>query len=238
MRIAALDDDPLQLEFICQVLLAQGHSCHPFTTGTALMDALRSDPSAFEMLIVDWELPDTSGPDIVQWARQHVSTTWPILFITHRQEERDIVQGLECGADDFMAKPVGRNELSARVNSLLRRAYPHHGAENALEFGSYRFFPETRTLEVKGVAIELRHLEYELALYLFQNQGRLLTRDHLRETIWGQVPEMNSRTLDTHLSRVRTQLDLRPSNGYLITSVYGMGYRFESVEQAQAQAQA
>ena len=230
MRIAALDDDPLQLEFICQALQAEGHHCHGFATGKALMDALRSDPAAFDMLIVDWELPDTSGPEVVQWARQHVSATWPILFITHRKEERDIVQGLESGADDFMAKPVGRAELHARVSSLLRRAYPHHGTENVLEFGQYRFLPDTRALEVNGVPIELRHLEYELALYMFQNKGHLLTREHLRETIWGQVPEMNSRTLDTHISRVRTQLDLRPANGYLITSVYGMGYRFESVD--------
>lgn len=230
MRIAALDDDPLQLEFICQAIQASGHSCHTFATGTALLAALRSDPCAFDMLIVDWELPDTSGPDIVRWARQHISAPWPILFITHRQEERDIVQGLECGADDFMAKPVGRSELQARVASLLRRTYPNHGAENVLEFGQYRFLPETRALEINGVSIELRHLEYELALYLFQNKGNLLTRDHLREAIWGQVPEMNSRTLDTHISRLRAQLDLRPANGYLITSVYGMGYRFESVD--------
>ena len=232
MRIAALDDDLLQLEFICQTLQSHGHSCHTFANAAALLDALRSNPNAFELLIVDWELPDASGPEIVRWARQHISASLPILFITHRQEERDIVHGLECGADDFMAKPVGRGELQARVASLLRRAYPHYGADNVLEFGPYRFFPETRTLEINGVPTELRHREYELALYLFQNKGRLLTREHLRETIWGQVPEMNSRTLDTHISRVRTQLDLRPANGYLITSVYGVGYRFESVESA------
>lgn len=232
MRIAALDDDPLQLEFIGQALQAQDHSCHTFTTGTALMDALRREPAAFDLLIVDWELPDISGPEVVRWARQQLGAPLPILFITHRQEERDIVQGLECGADDFMAKPVGRNELNARVSSLLRRAYPHYGGDKALEFGPYRFLPDTRGLEINGLPVELRHREYELALYLFQNQGRLLTREHLCETIWGQVPDMNSRTLDTHISRVRSQLDLRPANGYLITSVYGMGYRFESVDAA------
>ena len=232
MRIAALDDDPLQLEFIGQALQAQDHSCHAFTTGTALMDALRHEPTAFDLLIVDWELPDISGPEVVRWARQQLGAPLPILFITHRQEERDIVQGLECGADDFMAKPVGRNELNARVSSLLRRAYPHYGGDKALEFGPYRFLPDTRGLEINGLPVELRHREYELALYLFQNQGHLLTREHLCETIWGQVPDMNSRTLDTHISRVRSQLDLRPANGYLITSVYGMGYRFESVDAA------
>ncbi|MBP6395429.1 MAG: response regulator transcription factor [Giesbergeria sp.] len=231
MRIAALDDDLLQLEFIGQVLQAQGHSCQMFETGAALLAALNTPPLAFDLLIVDWELPDTSGPDIVQWVRQHLSGALPILFITHRQSESDIVRGLESGADDFMAKPIRRAELQARVASLLRRAYPHQGAGNVLEFGPYRFLPETRTIEMHGAPVELRNLEYELALYLFQHKGQLLTREHLRETIWGQVPEMNSRTLDTHLSRVRTQLDLRPANGYLITSVYGVGYRFESVDE-------
>ena len=229
MRIAALDDEPLQLEFIAQALQAQGHSCHSFATGTALRAALGSTPEVFDMLIVDWELPDTSGPDMVQWTRQRLPVPWPILFITHRKEERDIVQGLECGADDFMAKPVGRAELQARVASLLRRAYPKT-ADSVLQFGPYRFLPETRALEINGVPVELRHREYELALHLFQNKDHLLTREHLHATIWGQGPDIHSRTLDTHISRLRTQLDLRPANGYLITSVYGVGYRFESVE--------
>ena len=122
MRIAAVDDDPLQLELFTQSLTALGHVCQTFETGAALLKALRRD--TFDLLIVDWELPDTSGPDIIRWVREHVSRQLPILFVTHHQQERDIVEGLACGADDFMGKPVRVAELSARIRALLRRAWP------------------------------------------------------------------------------------------------------------------
>ena len=226
MRIAALDDDTLQLELFTQILEEMGHVCHTYTTGSALLKALRRE--TFDLLLVDWQLPDTSGPEVVGWVREHVGTAVPILMVTNRQEERDIVEGLACGADDFMTKPVRVGELTARVGALLRRAYPaatHH----VLEFGPYRFLPETRTLEMNGTPVELKTREYELALFLFQNMGRLLSRDHLREVIWGQSAEVISRSLDTHISRLRTLLDLRPANGYVISAVYGVGYRFEAV---------
>ena len=226
MRIAALDDDPLQLEFIQRATQSEGHTCHTYLAGAALIEALHTE--TFDLLIVDWHLPDIDGPDVVRWVREHIGRQLPILFITHRQEERDIVHGLACGADDFMVKPVRVGELKARLASLLRRSYPT-AAPSVLVFGAYRFFPETRTLEIHGAPVELRNREYELALFLFENRGSLLSRDHLREAVWGQVAEINSRSLDTHISRLRTQLDLRPANGYTITSVYGVGYRFEAV---------
>lgn len=226
MRIAALDDDPLQLEFIQRATQSQGHSCHSYLTGTALIQALRTE--TFDLLIVDWHLPDIDGPDVVRWVRAHVGPQLPILFITHRQEERDIVHGLACGADDFMVKPVRVGELQARLASLLRRAYPTP-PPSELVFGAYRFWPETRTLEMHGAPVALRNREYELALFLFQNLGSLLSRDHLREAVWGQVAEIHSRSLDTHISRLRAQLDLRPANGYIVSSVYGVGYRFEAI---------
>ena len=99
-----------------------------------------------------------------------------------------------------------------------------------MEFGRYRFLPETRSIEMDGVAVELKNREYDLALFLFQNMGRLLSRDHLKEVVWGQVADVMSRSLDTHISRLRTLLDLRPANGFIVTAVYGVGYRFEAVE--------
>lgn len=227
MRIAAVDDDPLQLELFTQSLTALGHVCQTFETGAALLKALRRD--TFDLLIVDWELPDTSGPDIIRWVREHIGPELPILFVTHRQQERDIVEALACGADDFMGKPVRVAELNARVSALLRRAYPQ-AASGELEFGRYRFLPATRELLMDGQSVALKAREYELALFLFQNLGRLLSRDHLRDVIWGHSAEVISRSLDTHISRLRTLLELRPANGYAITSVYGVGYRFEAVQ--------
>jgi DNA-binding response OmpR family regulator len=227
MRIAALDDDALQLDLFKQALESMGHSCHTYLTGADLLRTLRRD--TFDLLIVDWHLPDTTGPEVVRWVREHIGPQLPVLFVTHRQEERDIVEGLDSGADDFMTKPVRIGELSARVAALLRRAYPD-SRDEVLEFGPYRFLPESRSLEVHGKPVELKNREYELALFLFQNMGRLLSRDHLKEILWGQVPDVMSRSLDTHISRLRNQLDLRPAHGFIVTAVYGVGYRFEAVE--------
>ena len=136
MRIAALDDDPLQLEFFTHALTAMGHACRTYTTGAALLKDLRRE--TFDLLIVDWQLPDIEGPEIITWVRQQLDTELPILFVTHRQSESDIVQGLGCGADDFMVKPVRLAEFKARVGALLRRAYPLT-AQSVLDFGPYRF---------------------------------------------------------------------------------------------------
>ena len=227
MRIVALDDDALQLELFKRAITDMGHSCHTYQTGAALMKDMCRD--TFDLLLVDWHLPDTSGPEVVRWVRKNVGTQLPILFVTHRQEERDIVEGLGSGADDFMVKPVRIGELNARVAALLRRAYPENTG-GVMEFGRYRFLPETRSIEKDGVAVELKNREYDLALFLFQNMGRLLSRDHLKEMVWGQVADVMSRSLDTHVSRLRTLLDLRPANGFIVTAVYGVGYRFEAVE--------
>ena len=227
MRIAALDDEPLQLELIKRTMVSIGHECHTFDHGEALLRELRKE--TFDLLILDWQLPDISGPDVVRWVRSNLDRRVPILFVTNRREERDIVEGLAAGADDFMVKPVRICELNARVSALLRRAYPDT-AGGVMEFGRYRFLSETRSIEKDGVAVELKNREYDLALFLFQNMGRLLSRDHLKEVVWGQVADVMSRSLDTHISRLRTLLDLRPANGFIVTAVYGVGYRFEAVE--------
>ena len=229
MRIAALDDEQSQLDLIRHTMIGIEHECHSYTEGKALLRDLRLQ--SFDLLILDWTLPDISGPAVVKWVREDLSSRMPILFVTNRRDEADMVAGLAAGADDFMVKPIRVAELEARVHALLRRAYPsQHEVE--LQFGAYHFFPQSRTLHVNGEPIELKHREYELALFLFQNMGRLLSREHLREAVWGRGPDAPSRSLDTHVSRLRTKLALRPANGFLLSAVYGLGYRLETVEVA------
>ena len=234
MRIVALDDDLVQLDMLSKTMEAEGHACTTHSTGASLMKDLRRE--TYDLLILDWQLPDTSGPEVMRWIRDNVSQELSVLFITNRQGEADIVEGLDAGADDIMVKPLRVAELAARVRALLRRAYPAV-SKGSVEFGRYRFQADSRTLEVDGKAVELKNREYDLALFLFQNMGRLLSRDHLREIIWGQNADVISRSLDTHVSRLRTLLDLRPENGFVINAVYGVGYRFEAVKpQAEAPA--
>lgn len=229
MRIAALDDESGELDLIRATMEGIGHECHDFSDGRSLLRELRQQ--TYDLLILDWTLPDMQGPAVVKWIREDLNSRLPILFVTNRREEVDMVEGLGAGADDFMAKPIRVAELEARVRALLRRAYPAlHEPE--LSFGPYHFFPLSRTLKVRDVPAELKHREYELALFLFQNLGRLLSREHLREAVWGMGAESPSRSLDTHVSRLRTKLDLRPSNGFLLSAVYGLGYRLEAIDGA------
>ena len=227
MRIAALDDEPSQLELIRHTMEGLGHECHGFTEGKALLRALRQE--TFDLLVLDWSLPDVAGPAVVRSIREELLNRIPILFVTNRREEADMVEGLGVGADDFMPKPIRVGELSARTQALLRRAYPAQH-ETEVVFGPYHFLPHSRTLHVNGEPLELKHREYELALFLFQNIGRLLSRDHLREAVWGQGTDAPSRSLDTHISRLRTKLDLRPGNGFLLSAIYGLGYRLEAID--------
>ncbi len=227
MRIAALDDESGQLDLIRLTMEGIGHECHGFSDGKSLLLELRHQ--SFDLLILDWTLPDVLGPDVVKRIREDLSSRLPILFVTNRREEADMVEGLTAGADDFMVKPIRIAELEARVQALLRRAYPAQ-FEPELAFGPYHFYPNSRTLKVSGATAELKHREYELALFLFQNLGRLLSREHLREAVWGRGPEEPSRSLDTHISRLRLKLDLMPSNGFLLSAVYGLGYRLEPIE--------
>lgn len=230
MRVAVLDDDAGQLDLTKSTLKAMDHHCHTFTDGAALMNELRRE--SFDLLILDWQLPDVSGPEIVRWVRSNVKENVPILFVTNRREERDIVEGLRVGADDFMSKPIGVGELTARIQALLRRSYvkPQTGHE---DWGRYRFIPALSRLEIDGKFVALTQKEFDLALFLFRNTGRLVTRGHMLESMWRNTnpagTELMSRSLDTHVSKVRTVLGLRPENGYRLSAVYGQGYRFEAV---------
>ena len=226
MRIAALDDDPILLELLKAMTESLGHVCHTFDTGAALLKTLRRD--SFDLLIVDWHLPDMDGPEVVRAARTLTGPQIPILFVTRRQDEQDIVEALASGADDFMTKPVRIGEFSARINALERRAFPDMSADT-LVFGRYQFDAPTRSLHLDGAVLELTELEYGLSLFMFQNCGRLLSRDHLREMVWDQTHDITSRTIDTHISRLRSKLKLGPEHSYTISAVYGTGYRLEAI---------
>lgn len=229
MRLAALDDDVSQLDLIQRSVKAIGYECQVFERGQALLRELRRD--SFDLLIVDWQLPDMAGPDVVRWVRANHEHPVPILFLTNRSEERDIVEGLGCGADDYMTKPIRVHELMARVKALIRRSYPQQ--ETALQrFGGYGIDLVARTVAFEGRPIELKQKEFELARCLFANLGRLLSRAYLAETVWGRAVEVPSRSLDTHVSSLRAKLQLRPARGYRLSAVYGQGYRLEAVDGA------
>ena len=227
MRIAILEDDADQAALIKSHLVSAGHDCYLFEAGRALIHAAGRE--SFDLFVLDWQVPDLSGEEVLKWIRVHVDAPVPVMFVTNRDTEADIVHALSQGADDYMKKPVGRAELLARVSALLRRAYPQKSAD-VLEFPPYRFDLKKQALAVDGTVVELTQKEFDLALFLFQNLGRLLSRGHILEAVWGRAIDVPSRTMDTHVSRIRTKLNLRPENGYKLTPVYNYGYRLEQLK--------
>lgn len=224
MRITVLHDDPLWPDLLRAALTRHGHVCHFFTSDLGLLKEMRHE--TFDLLIADWHLGGMDGMALLRRLRETAGPQLPILLVTRRGDERSAIEALHQGADDFMAQPLRQHEVAARVTALLRRAYPQTLGE-ALAFGPYRFDPVQRVLWLRHEPLALKNREYELALFLFRNAGRLLSRAHLREAVWGVPGEAPSRSLDTHISRLRSKLQLAPANGYAITAVYGTGYRLE-----------
>lgn len=232
MKIAYLEDDEGQVEHVNRLLASRGHECYSFTDGSQLIRRLKRE--GFDMLLLDWQVPGVSGHQVTLWARANLGEHVPIIFMTSRSLEEDIVAALNAGADDYMIKPIRKAELMARIDALARRVN-QHSPRNAepIELGRYRIDPGTRTCYVEGSPIELTSREFDLALLMFQHVGRILSREHIGGTVWGQPPSAISRTLDTHVSRVRAKLQLRPENGLRLTPVYGHGYRLDLVRDPQ-----
>lgn len=225
MRVAVLEDDPDQAEMVRRLLESAGHSVHVFSRGRALLGKLGHE--SFDLLIIDWEIPDVSGIDVMHRARAQLASRTPILFLTHRDSEHDIVQALEAGADDFLVKPPREREFLARVHALGRRG----GAMVSQEIvvAPYRVDLTRSVIERDSVPMDLTRREYELALFLFRNLGKVVSRAHILESVWGRSSEVTTRTIDTHVSRLRNVLGLSSASGVRLTPIYGYGYRLEAI---------
>jgi len=227
VRIAILEDDPDQLVLLKRWISDDGHDVHGWLTGREAMK--QAGRESFDLFMLDWQVPDVSGAEVLKWLRANVSKTVPVLFVTVRDSEQDIVFALENGADDYMVKPVRRQELIARVRALLRRAYPVE-EQKQLSFPPFEIDIQRSEVRKNGTKIELTPKEFELTVTLFRNMGRLLSRGHLQETVWGRSADLATRTVDTHVSQVRKKLDLKPESGYRVVPVYNYGYRLERLE--------
>lgn len=226
MRIAILDDDTAFTDFLAEILTSEGHSCQSFHSGRSFLSRLHQD--TFDLMIIDWSLPDADGLELLGLIKENLRSMPPVLLVTNRSEEKDIVAGLNAGADDYISKPIQPAVLVARVSALLRRAYPTK-RNDAESFGRYQFVPVMDTVLIDGEPVPLTSKEFALALLLFRNMHRSLSRAYMLEAVWGRNPELPTRTLDAHISRIRTKLGLRPENGYKLTPVYSYGYRLEMI---------
>lgn len=229
MRIAYLEDDKDQASLVKLWLEEGGHSCSHCDRGRDFMSLLRRE--TFDLLVLDWEVPDMSGLAVLEELRT-LGNRVPVIFTTQRDDEGSIVSALSTGADDYMVKPPKRAELLARIRALGRRSgVTDPDSNDSFELGPWQVDRNARQISLDGEAVKLTDKDFDLACYLLMNPGKLLSRAHLLEKVWGIMTPIESRTVDVHISRIRRSLQIRPERGYRIKTVYQHGYRLESAEQ-------
>ncbi len=233
IKVLYLEDEIAQAEAMKQVLGEAGYNyTHCLTAGEFLQCLEESD---YDLLILDWEVPDKTGVEVLEQIRSFYHWNGPILFVTHRDAEQDIVSALEKGADDYMVKPFRRSELEARLTALIRRAGLLDNQQD-VEVGPYTISQKHREILLNGQPVSLTTKEYELGLLLMKNVGRLYSRKYLLKNIWGIDSDISTRTVDAHVSSLRRKLSLRASSGYQIKTVYQHGYRLEKLLESEAVA--
>ncbi|MEO8630407.1 MAG: response regulator transcription factor [Betaproteobacteria bacterium] len=227
MRIAVLEDDLSQRELLSYWLKFGGHESFAFEQGQQLLDSLT--PTSFDVLLLDWNLPDLSGLEVLKQARRISSI--PIVFCTARDHEEDIAKALRGGADDYIVKPMRRQELLARVSSVARRTSEIRPRDKWIDVGAIRFSVQERKVTLENADVVMSSKEFDLAAMLLSNIGRLLTRSKIFEAVFPNASK-SSRTLDTHIARLRDKLGLTEERGWNLSAIYGHGYRLERLSRA------
>jgi DNA-binding response OmpR family regulator len=189
----------------------------------------------FDALLLDWDVADLNGIEVLKRVREH-NRGLTILFCTARGEEA--VKALCKGADAYLVKPVRRMELLECVQSVIRRTRRPQEPGGSSAVGSIRVDLDTRTIERNGKHIKLTIKDFDLAVFFWRNLGRLISRAQIHESVWNRGGCVTSRTVDTHVSRIRTKLGLIPSNGWRLAAVYRHGYCLERVDSSGESTQA
>lgn len=233
IKILYLEDEQAQADAMKQVIKDAGYALTHCETARKFISTL--EEFDFDLLILDWEVPDQTGIEVLEHLRTFMKWTGPVLFVTNRDAEKDIVSALERGADDYMVKPFRRSELEARLNALIRRAGLTE-AQKDFQIGPYTISEQHREVLVKDKPVSLTTKEYELCLLFMKNLGRLYSRRYLLKNIWGIDSDISTRTIDAHVSSLRRKLGLRATSGYQIKTVYQHGYRLEKLLDSEAEA--
>lgn len=231
--IYIVEDDENIRNLLSVALTGFGYQTEAFETAEEAL--VRMEEKAPDLAVFDWMLPGMDGTDAIKAIRSKRNpklSQLPILLLTAKDKELDKVEGLDGGADDYMVKPFGILELSARIRSLLRRTRKEEEGENKkqIKVGAIQTDKQTREVFSGGSAVDLTKKEYDLLICLMENHSRILTREELLNKIWGYDYEGESRTLDMHIKTLRQKLGDR--NGACIKTIRGVGYRMLDTETA------
>jgi len=224
-RILVVDDEPEIVALVAYHLAKAGYRVSTASSGQDALELARRDRPS--LIVLDLMLPGMSGFDVLEQLRADDSTRdMAVLMLTARREEPDRIRGLSLGADDYLTKPFSPAELVLRVAAILRRTgnvVP--SSADALVIGPLQIDRAAMTVRVNGEHVELTPTEFKLLLTLAERRGRVQGRGHLLETVWEAAPDIQTRTVDMHVQRLRTKLG---SAGELIETVRGFGYRLRA----------
>lgn len=229
-RVLLVEDEESYVDALTAALTREGYIVHVARDGVAALE--RFDSVNPDVVLLDVMLPKLSGIEVCRRLRTHSQV--PIIMVTAKDAEIDTVVGLEVGADDYVAKPFRMRELVARVSAVLRRssepslATMLDAADEPLKIGDVSLDPERHEVTVRGVPIHLPLKEFDLLEVLMANAGRVVSRDTLLDAVWGRDHVGDTKTLDVHVKRLRAKIESDPSQPTRITTIRGLGYRFDA----------
>lgn len=223
-RVLVVDDESDIVALVAYHLAKSGYKVSTASSGSEALDRARQDQPA--LIVLDLMLPDMSGFEVLSVIRgEEAIADTPVLMLTARREEPDRIRGLTLGADDYLTKPFSPQELILRVNAILRRTNSRGRSESIVRIGSLRIDRNAHTVSVADEPVDLTPTEYKLLLLLIERKGRVQARAHLLESVWDAAPDIQTRTVDMHVQRLRTKLG---TAGDLIETVRGFGYRISA----------
>ena len=225
-RVLLVEDEPDLADPLAYLLRREGYDVEIAEDGPAALAAFR-DRGA-DIVLLDLMLPGMPGTEVCRQIR--VGSHVPIIMLTAKDSEVDIVVGLELGADDYLTKPYSARELLARIRAVMRRFAPTEAdlEERVLTGGRVTLDLDRHTVAVDGGEISMPLKEFELLEVLMRNAGRVLTRGQLIDRVWGSDYFGDTKTLDVHIKRIRSRIEKHPSDPSMLMTVRGLGYRFEA----------
>ena len=226
MKILVVDDEKLLVKGIKFNLENEGYTVDTCFDGESAVTMART--GGYDLIILDLMMPKKDGLQACQEIRSF--STVPIIMLTARSEDSDLLMGFESGADDYVTKPFNILELKARVRALLRRASiaapAAEQSASSLQRGHISVDEQRRTAYKSGVPVELTMKEFDLILFLMKNPGRVYSRESLLDLVWGYDYQGDTRTVDVHIRRLREKLELDPAKPQYINTKWGVGYYF------------
>jgi len=227
-RILMVEDEVDLGAVVARHLESDGNSVQLVTSGEGALDAMRAEP--FDLVLLDIMLPGIDGLEVCRWMRSQRILT-PVIMLTARSSEPDKVLGLETGADDYLTKPFSLKELAARVRAMFRRMEVAIGAGGA-EVGTISFGerlvvdPASHEVRVDGRRVGLTQKEFDLLLHFLRNPNRVFSRDQLLDSLWKYSHETYQHAVNCHINRLRAKIERDPGKPEMITTVWGVGYKF------------